>query len=644
MGRSRRAPVRCTREQPQQCLRPLAPPPAPSPPFIPPPPLPRDPHRGNTSGPDYFLDPLASAPCAATGEAPPGATISNADLTAQLQARQEAKARRDFATADAIRFALERQHRVKVYDTTKSWIANDGRKGNTVGPNFFSLDGTSFAAGNQAPPISGSPRRYVGFVGSRNESFGRNEHIVSDAPAAAPPSPPAATASGSAGQAVPVVLDEPVLKSVAPPPTPPPPPPPRRVAHADVSQSPRSKLGAVMAPIITKSLAPTDDVQQQLDAVKSTLYTYEVAFESQNGYKPRTRAEWGEVWAEYERYAALRKLAKDKEAQEEAAARKLAKDKEAQKEEALRKLAKDTEAKEEAARASAIEATATAATLATAAAALAPAPSPAASTTAATATATTAATAAAAATATTAATATAAAAATVTTATKATKATATMTAEDETLVRSIARAFPEPPPKQPSHSASRPDSRGPSEGISEKSTEGVSDGISMGSSDGISIGSSEGITEGSSSSRPEARAPSEVSKRFGTAEPSVVAGTERSTERRDGLSVKSAVPVAHEEEPLQLPCHDRGPVLCLDKVARAAHGAVMGAAGSMTYAQLMAAGMAENQAGHPAAARILFLQCYELSGQPYAALSAANMSLKLGRAQVRGPLKPTEGH
>jgi hypothetical protein len=98
------------------------------------------------------LDPLASAPSAATGAAPPGATISNADLIAQLQARQEAKARRDFATADAIRFALERQHRVKVYDTTKSWIANDGRKGNTVGPNFFSLDGTSFAAGNQAPP------------------------------------------------------------------------------------------------------------------------------------------------------------------------------------------------------------------------------------------------------------------------------------------------------------------------------------------------------------------------------------------------------------------------------------------------------------------------------------------------------------
>ena len=672
MGRSRRAPVRCTREQPQQRLRPLAPPPAPSPPFISPPPLPRDPHRGNTSGPDYFLDPLASAPSAATGEAPPGATISNADLIAQLQARQEAKARRDFATADAIRFALERQHRVKVYDTTKSWIANDGRKGNTVGPNFFSLDGTSFAAGNQAPPISGSPRRYVGFVGSRNESFGRNEHIVSDAPAAAPPSPPAATASGSAGQAVPVVLDEPVPKSVAPPPTPPPPPPPRRVAHADVSQSPRSKLGAVMAPIITKSLAPTDDVQQQLDAVKSTLYTYEVAFESQNGYKPRTRAEWGEVWAEYERYAALRKLAKDKEAQEEAAARKLAKDKEAQEEAAARKLAKDKEAKEEAARASAMEATATAAALApataatpaTASAALAPAPSPAASTTAATATATTAATAAAAATATTAATATAAAAATVTTATKATKATATTTAEDETLVRSIARAFPKPPPKQPSHSASRPDSRGPSEGISEgisegvseKSTEGVSEkstegiseksteGVSERVSDGISMGSSEGITEASSSSRPEARAPSEASKRLGTAEPSVVAGPERSTERRDGLSVKSAVPVAHEEEPLQLPCHDRGPVLCHDKVARAAHGAVMGVAGSMTYAQLMAAGMAENQAGHPAAARILFLQCYELSGQPYAALSAANMSLKLGRAQVRGPLKPTEGH
>ena len=46
---------------------------------------------------------------------------------------------------------MERQHGVKVTDSTKSWIANDGRKGNTVGPNFFSLDGTPFAAGYQAP-------------------------------------------------------------------------------------------------------------------------------------------------------------------------------------------------------------------------------------------------------------------------------------------------------------------------------------------------------------------------------------------------------------------------------------------------------------------------------------------------------------
>ena len=46
----------------------------------------------------------------------------------------------------------------------------------------------------------------------------------------------------------------------------------------------------------------------------------EVAFEAQHGCKPRTCAEWGEVWADHERHAALRKVAKEKEAKEEAAA------------------------------------------------------------------------------------------------------------------------------------------------------------------------------------------------------------------------------------------------------------------------------------------------------------------------------------
>ena len=44
-----------------------------------------------------------------------GATISNADLVAQLRARAEAKNRRDFPTADAIRSALE-AHGIKITD------------------------------------------------------------------------------------------------------------------------------------------------------------------------------------------------------------------------------------------------------------------------------------------------------------------------------------------------------------------------------------------------------------------------------------------------------------------------------------------------------------------------------------------------
>lgn len=122
--------------------------------------------RGNLTGPDFFLDPLVEYTESAARDAmPPGATISNADLIAQLQARSEARSRRDFTTSDAIRTALE-AHGIKITDSTKSWIANDGRKGNLSGPDFFSVANTPFAPGAAAaagarsaypPPPYGAP-------------------------------------------------------------------------------------------------------------------------------------------------------------------------------------------------------------------------------------------------------------------------------------------------------------------------------------------------------------------------------------------------------------------------------------------------------------------------------------------------------
>lgn len=103
------------------------------------------------------MDPTAPAPQAAE---PPGATISNADLAAKLQERLEAKARRDFAASDAIRTELEQKHGIKCTDNTRSWIANDGRKGNLNGPDFFSLAGTPFAPGAAAAAVAGGGGRY----------------------------------------------------------------------------------------------------------------------------------------------------------------------------------------------------------------------------------------------------------------------------------------------------------------------------------------------------------------------------------------------------------------------------------------------------------------------------------------------------
>ena len=53
----------------------------------------------------------------------------------------------------------------------------------------------------------------------------------------------------------------------------------------------------------------SEDPEADHKAVKARLREYELNYEAREGRKPRKRAEWGEMWPEYERYAALRKMA-----------------------------------------------------------------------------------------------------------------------------------------------------------------------------------------------------------------------------------------------------------------------------------------------------------------------------------------------
>ena len=117
------------------------------------------------------------------------------------QARSDAKGRRDYATADAIRTGLE-AHGIKITDSSRSWIANDGRKGNTSGPDFFSVAGTPFAPG-YAPPGGAAPGGY----GAPPPSYG-----APPAPYGYPgygypaPPPPAPPGGGSSQPAAPGML------------------------------------------------------------------------------------------------------------------------------------------------------------------------------------------------------------------------------------------------------------------------------------------------------------------------------------------------------------------------------------------------------------------------------------------------------
>ena len=125
---------------------------------------------GNLAGPDFFSPPTGHLvalgftpgapppPPGAPGAPPPepaGATISNADLILKLQARAEAKARRDFGTSDAIRSELEK-HGIRMTDSSHTWSATDGRSGSTVGPDFLNAHSAGAYGGGAPGPYSGA--------------------------------------------------------------------------------------------------------------------------------------------------------------------------------------------------------------------------------------------------------------------------------------------------------------------------------------------------------------------------------------------------------------------------------------------------------------------------------------------------------
>jgi len=80
---------------------------------------------------------------------------------------------------------------------------------------------------------------------------------------------------------------------------------PVAVTSASTTTPRGSGAAAAQVAVTVESSDPVADHK----TVKSRLREYEIAFEQREGRKPRKRTEWGEMWPEYERYAALRKMA-----------------------------------------------------------------------------------------------------------------------------------------------------------------------------------------------------------------------------------------------------------------------------------------------------------------------------------------------
>ena len=70
-------------------------------------------------------------------------------------------------------------------------------------------------------------------------------------------------------------------------------------------------LGAklvVRKPSLARAVQEVDDPESEHAASKAALKAYEEGYEETHGHKPRSRHEWGEMWHEFERYAALRQV------------------------------------------------------------------------------------------------------------------------------------------------------------------------------------------------------------------------------------------------------------------------------------------------------------------------------------------------
>lgn len=75
------------------------------------------------------------------------------------------------------------------------------------------------------------------------------------------------------------------------------------------SITPRAGTDLAQVKIETPENAPAADPIAEHKAVKKQLRLFEIEFEKKNGFRPRKRNEWGDMWPLYERYAVLRKQA-----------------------------------------------------------------------------------------------------------------------------------------------------------------------------------------------------------------------------------------------------------------------------------------------------------------------------------------------
>jgi len=130
----------------------------------------RDGRVGQLEGPDFLSPPAGlgassySNPPAVGAYAFPTSYMSEADINAQLTAREVARMAKDFTTADTIRSTLNAAG-VTVCDRTKTWSARDGRRGARPDArgNVTAVDPYTAAAATVAA-TSSDPNAYGGYA------------------------------------------------------------------------------------------------------------------------------------------------------------------------------------------------------------------------------------------------------------------------------------------------------------------------------------------------------------------------------------------------------------------------------------------------------------------------------------------------